>query len=242
MRDFATYILTCQDDTDILINAVKSAIELGPVWLFDTGQGVRYQHHSEDFIPVYGFYRQCKARGWPVQYSDLVHWGEQDVDYSTARTKIGRYLAQFCKWVLMLDSDEMLSNEFVHGLPGLLDGISDDIVTIAPEWLTLWPDDQHFAWNYSGVLSHGRIYRPDSVSWTNRLHEHQSYTGKRIEWDRKIIHFRQLFSQRSQIQNGHGGDAWPRISDDIRPISQLEGVTWPNFTWSNADRPVLQPT
>lgn len=238
----ATYILTCQDDTDILINAVKSAMSLGPVFLFDTGQGARYQHRLDGLESVYAFYRNCKAQGWPVYYTDQVQWLDSAVDYAHARNTAGKWLANTYEWVVMLDSDEMLSKEFVHDLPALLhllDSTDNEVVTIAPEWLTLWPDAEHYAVNYSGSLAHGRVYRPKKITWQGPIHEHQHYDGQRMEWPRKILHFRQLFTKRSQRQNGHGGDAWPRINEAVRPVSELPGVSWLAFNWSLDDQPEL---
>lgn len=237
----ATYILTCQDDTDILSNAVNSALPLGPVWLFDTGRGARYQRYDDSLPTVWDFYKaHNRDHGLDVHYSDITLWMDPaQVDYGKARNQVSQFLAPMYDWIIMLDSDEMLSLELVRDVPELLRQLAllePKVVTVAPEWLTLWPDARHYSVAYSGVLSHGRIYQPGKVSWRGQLHEHQDFEGDRILWKRKILHFRQLFTNRSQRQNGHGGEVWPYINEEVRPVSDLTAVSWGEFEYPMADR------
>jgi len=239
----ACYIIACQDDTDVLGNALRSVGTVADtILLVDTGLGSKYQYPRTTQPTVKEFFLETTAEGrYSVTYTNQVSlYGGEDrelattpgrtvrlkIDYSQALNHIGQLLKDY-DWVLRLDSDEMLSRELVADLPDYLAGLPSNVVTIAPYLLTLWPsmDMTSYARNYSQALTHGRIYRPLKIGWRNPIHEHQDYDGERVVWPRWWLHFRQIFQKRCIRQNGHGGDAWANMSADIRPVSELN-VSW----------------
>jgi len=222
-----TYILTCDDDTDILGNAVDSvALFSDKILLVDTGAPYASQNPRPDAESVRGFYEDA-ATCYPGKMDYVeIPWDEVAGGHAILRNKATAILGEY-DWVCFVDSDEMPSNEFCYEIRGLLENISPEVVTIVPHWLTLWPDEEHYSLKYSQLLSHGRIVRPNKIRWVNAWHEHQNFSGKRHEWSRHILHFRQLFTNRCMRQRGHGGDAWPGINNGIREVSELDASWMP---------------
>jgi hypothetical protein len=235
----AAFIPAFQDDTDVLENAVRSLVGLEglrEILVCDTGPGFYHENFRPEQRSVKDFCGWAQGMGWPVVYdAGLVLKGVQD--FSVLRNYSHEILGDY-PWIIHLDSDEVLTREIQRDLQSLLNGLRPEVVTIAPRWLTLYPDEQTYSVTCSEFLSHGRIYRPKRITWVNPLHEHQNYRGERYEWaDHFIIHCRQLFERRCQRQCGHGAAAWPGFTESLRPLSALGvTVTWPTLVWSEEER------
>ena len=238
MVDLAAYILTNDEDTDILINPVRSLVGVvDSILLCDVGNTVGlYNNRRPDTQTVREFVDYWKRyEGWPLEYTDAT-LREDDLFYDWARNKADELL-QNREWVMFLDSDEMLSNEGRQSIQEVLQTLNErepGVSTIRPKWLTPWPDMLHYSINYSGTLSHGRIYRPKMISWHNKYHEHQDFKGSALNWDVRILHFRQLWQNRCERQRGHRGDAWSGISDAVGLMSELP-VTWGEIVHADED-------
>jgi len=221
-----------QDDTDVLENAVRSLVGLEglrEILVCDTGPGFYHENFRSEQQSVRDFCVWAQAEGWPVIYDA----GLRGVrDFSVLRNYSHEVLGDY-PWIMHLDSDEVLTREIQRDLQPLLKSLSSDVVTIAPRWLTLYPDEQTYAPTCSGFLSHGRIYQPKRVTWVNPLHEHQTYRGVRYEWEGHfIVHCRQLFERRCFRQCNHGAAAWPGFVENLRPLANLGvTVTWPTLVW-----------
>jgi hypothetical protein len=194
----AAFIPTFQDDTDVLVNAVRSlvAIEgLREILVCDTGPGVVRNNPRPNQPTVPQFCKWAQAKGWPVVYSAEFQFSGTP-SYGELCNYYGKILEDY-PWIIYLGSDEMLSAELCANLPDLLKTVRSEVSTIAPKMLSLYPDEQTYsAGVHSTYLCHGRIYRPKKITWTNILHEHQKFNGEQLQWDRYLLHFRQLFERR----------------------------------------------
>jgi hypothetical protein len=228
----AAFIPVMQDDTDVLENAVRSLVGLEglrEILVCDTGPGFYHENFRSEQRPVAEFCAWAQSEGWPVIYDT----GLKGVrDFSVVRNYSHDVLGDY-PWIMHLDSDEVVTLELKRDLQDLLRRATPDVVTIAPRWLTLYPDEQTYATTCSGFLSHGRIYQPKRVTWVNPLHEHQNYRGTRYEWEGHfIVHCRQLFECRCQRQCGHGAAAWPGFVAGLRPLGELgHTVSWLPLVW-----------
>lgn len=141
-------------------------------------------------------------------------------------------------WIVWCDSDEIFSNEFIADVRSFLEGLSPDVSNVCPKWLTLVEDEQHYAPEYSNFLSHARIHHPSIAYFTDTWHEHMHYVGKRVDFDRYIVHTRMLFRRRLFIQRSHAvinEGAWAGVTSYPVPA----GVTW-NLHWPEGE-PVGMP-
>jgi hypothetical protein len=130
-----------------------------------------------------------------------------------------------------------LTDQLVTRLNRELPTLGADVATVAWQWLTLLDDEQHYAAALTGPLAHGRLYRPERVTWQNPIHEHQSYVGRRLDWPEYMLHCRQLFAERCRRQTGFPPSAWPNCVESKRPITELGApVTWSPLTWPEEER------
>jgi hypothetical protein len=230
----AAFIPAFQDDTDVLVNAVRSLVAvpgLREILICDTGPGFYHENFRTDQRTVKEFCAWACAEGWPVSY-DAGHTLAGCQDFSVVRNYANAVLGDY-PWIIHLDSDEVVTCELARDLQALLKSVASDVVTIAPRLLSLFPDEQTYAVLYSNLLTHGRIYRPKFITWENPRHEHQHYRGARYEWaDHCIVHCRPLFERRCQRQCGHGAAAWPSFVENLRPLENLGvPVSWPPLEW-----------
>jgi len=236
----AAFILTFQDDTDVLVNAVRSlaAVEgMREILICDTGPGVVRNNPRPDQPTVRQFCDWAHTKHWPVVYmSDYQFQGAPH--YGAACNYYGKILEDY-PWIIYLGSDEMLTIELCRDLPDLLAATYANVATIAPKQLSLYPNEQTYSAGYfSTFLTHGRIYRPRKIEWELDLHEHQRYQGEHLQWDNHyILHFRQLFEMRCRRQCGHGaeGGGWSNFKADLRPVAEL-GVSWLPIEWPQEER------
>jgi hypothetical protein len=136
-------------------------------------------------------------------------------------------------WIAWCDSDEVFSNEFIRDVRSFLEGLSLDITNVCPKWFTLIQDEQHYTPSHSSWLSHARLHHPGICQWSNSWHESMSYIGKRVNFDRHVIHTRMLFRRRLLIQRGHSvvnEGAWAGVTAEPIP----DGVTW-NLHWPEGE-------
>ena len=73
--NLAAYILTCDDDTDVLVNAVRSLVGVAnPILLCDMGdRTTRHHGRRQGMTSVTDFYRFGKKNmGWPLEYTNVV--------------------------------------------------------------------------------------------------------------------------------------------------------------------------
>jgi hypothetical protein len=237
----AGYIISSMDDLDILPNAVESLLgipSLSTLLIIDPG--VFWTQHPLD--PGYTVKEYVEATNHRIGKSLLqyasVPWDETAGGFSLLRNTAHKMLAKY-DWVLFLDSDEIMTREAATYLTPLLHSQPESVSTIAPKWLTLWPDQTHYSPFHSTFLSHGRIVRPKQTSWVNAWHEHQNYTGCRVTWNRYIVHLRQLCGNRCLRQKGHDGSAWSHINDNISEVSEL-AVHFSIIAWPKGDESQVQ--
>ena len=235
----AAFIPAFQDDTDVLVNAVRSLVGLEglrEILVCDTGPGFYHENFRPEQQSVRDFCIWAQGMGWPVVY-DPGYTIRDRHDFSALRNYSHEVLGNY-PWIIHLDSDEVLTGEIQRDLQPLLRSLRPEVATVAPRWLTLYPDEQTYAASCSNFLSHGRIYQPKRITWVNPLHEHQNYRGERYEWaDHFIVHCRQLFERRCQRQCGHGAAAWSGFIESLRPLSALgTTATWPDLSWPEEER------
>lgn len=171
----AAYMVLFRDDTDIAVNAIASVAQfVDEVLVIDTGEAELCHHPNPNAMAVSEFCESMCDVGYPVVYTSI-NWGIGG-NYSLVRNRAGQMLSSH-DWIYMIDADEMVTNELAEAIAAQAPTLPLEVVTVAPSWLTLYPDESHYSAYYSHVLSHGRLYRPDRVTWVNSWHEHQNYQG-----------------------------------------------------------------
>jgi hypothetical protein len=230
----AAYIIASHDDTDVCVNAVRSAARFcEEILLVDTGKAALTAGNDKLQLPtVREFQSMMCDEGLPVTYTS-VDWSLES-SLSVARNLAGELLSGY-DWIWAVDSDEFATDQLVQRLTDLPHELGPDVVTVAPNNLALYPDERHYSKSLTGPLTHGRLYRPRVITWSNRWHEHQNYNGRKIEIPFYQVHCRQLFTNRCMRQRGHYAEAWKGIADDVREVGEL-GVTWPSFVYPEEDR------
>lgn len=233
----AVYVICSDDDTPVLGNALRSTwgLEMEPdIYVFHTGPS-HLSRNSLEWTPyIYDVVNNnvlCLARASVIHspFAGQIH-------FSDKLNEIGGKLSETHEWVLRIDSDEMLTNQLVAVINETFKNPNTmrDISQYSWNWLSLYPDEEHYGASLSGMLAHGRLYRPDRASWHNQYHEHMTVSGgRRTDWvDLYMLHFRQLFAKRCLRQTGFPPSAWSGFVESVKPLSELgRRVTWDRIEW-----------
>jgi len=252
MRIFG-YCITFVDDVDVLPNCLSSLarIPVDKIVVVDGGLDHAMMHHQRNFKPIQEWILsrdECETIGCNGMISEYRWGGVPLVILENTMVSPGgqrNYALNWIDsqsdrpdWVVALDADEVESSEAESGMRDYLESLSEDTTNVVQPLLNLLQDEEHYAMGpHSSWLSHSRLHRTGSVSYSNQWHEHQNYVGNRARWDARIIHTRMLFRRRLWIQrNAHTiRSAWKDV--EIGPIP--DGIDWYPFEWPAGERVIL---
>lgn len=250
------YIISNPDEVPVLPDALSSLSRVTDrIFVVDGGLGGgTLNHHPTNTQPLSEWFPlRHEFIGW-IQASDFVCTGRWNSTLLTLYNNEFKdpahqrnwtqdrmeSLSDQPDWYLWIDSDEILSWQFINGMRDCLKSMSVGVTNITVKWLTLVQDEQHCVEHMSNWLAHARLYRPHAVRWQGDWHEHQNFVGARELWDVRIIHTRALFTERLRVQRGHdsiiGGHTplWANARMTDIPI----GVTWPTLHWPEGEHVV----
>jgi hypothetical protein len=168
-------------------------------------------------------------------------WENQFIDPGSQRNWTLDKMSQepdSCDWIMWLDSDEICTNEFIGDVRIFLKDLPSDVSNVCPKWFTLIEDQQHYTPSLSSYLSHSRLHHPGTVRWSSSWHENQTFIGRRVNFDRYIVHSRLVLRKRLLVQRGHkviNEGAWANVS----AVPVPDNVTW-KMTWPD-DEPIGVP-
>ena len=244
-----SYIMSFPDDQDVLLDAIHSLETFSDrIYIVDGGFEGALSHHPRYRLPLASFLGDKIP--WSLQHPEINGYYIYDgvcpiwlyenpfYDPGTQRnwlTKKMESLPDQPDWYVWIDADEVCSNQMENGIRDYLRSLSPDDTNVVMKWLNLCQDEQHMAGgNHSSWLAHGRAYRPGTVYYQSGWHEHQYYTGRRVQYDVRVIHTRALYRNRLLVQRGH-----PRVSGKDNPlwgdVQYIEpipsGVSWSPLHW-----------
>ncbi|MCD6450003.1 MAG: glycosyltransferase family 2 protein, partial [Thermotogaceae bacterium] len=128
------------------------------------------------------------------EYTDKVYFHEWKNDFSEARN----YSLEFptCEWVLILDADEELSEEFRENIRDFLDTLPEDINTIYAPTVNFLD----FSRTKKEVASIPRIFRNGTVYYKNIVHNKPIFTPKikTIPW--VIYHYGYIWTRKLRMK------------------------------------------
>lgn len=231
MKQLAVFTMCSTDDTPVLGNLLQSlyGMDLDAVIVYATGPS-HLTRVPLAFPPSLAAVIEPHLAHLPLVVVDKPL--PSPLNISAYLNEVGADLAEQYEWVMRPDTDEVLTDQLVARLNADLPYLTREVVTVAWRWLTLLDDEQHYSAGLSGMLAHGRLYRPKFVNWNNPVHEHQQYAGQRVEYPEYMLHCRQLFAQRCQRQTGFPPAAWSGCVETKRPLAMLGMVaTWPTLVW-----------
>lgn len=235
MKRLAVFTMCSTDDTPVLGNLLQSlfGLKLDAVIVYLTGPSHLTRTPLEFPPNIYDVVMPHRAH-LPITIVDKPM--PAPLNISAYLNEVDVELEEYA-WVMRPDTDEVLTDQLVDRINADLPYLTSAVATVAWRWLTLLDDEQHYSAGLSGMLAHGRLYRPGRVTWNNPVHEHQVYTGQRIEYPEYMLHCRQLFTQRCRRQSGFPPSAWSNCVETKRPLADLGvTVTWPTLAWPEEEK------
>lgn len=235
MKRLAVFTMCSTDDTPVLGNLLRSLykLQMDAVFVYSTGPSHLARVPLESPPSIYDVVMDHKA------YLPLTVINKPlpaPLDISAYLNEVDAALAPEYQWVMRPDTDEVLTDQLINRVNDDLPYLASTVATVTWRWLTLLDDEQHYSASLSGTLTHGRLYRPGLVKWSNPIHEHQTYAGQRLEYPEYMLHCRQLFARRCQRQTGFPPSAWPNCVETKNPLANLGvTVTWPALMWPNEE-------
>ncbi len=122
------------------------------------------------------------------QYTDKIYFHQWEGDFSKARNYSLKYAT--CKWVMILDADEEVSEEFRKNVREFLERLPEDVNTvIAPSINYLGIEVKNV-----GIFSLPRIFRNGTVYYKYKVHNQPVYKEKTVYFDREIYHYGYMWS------------------------------------------------
>ncbi len=234
-----SYTFCFPDEIDILENCLNSLSRFtDEMLLIDGGVSHAFVHHLRYTAPVIDWLnkrREVSKNGNDLTWNGvpLLFMEHEYVDPGSQRNFALDILNSRCDkddWIAALDSDEVESIEAETQMRSYLSNLPDSITNLTQPLLSLISDEQHCAaGHHSTWLAHSRLHRPAAVHYNLGYHEHQTYTGIRVQWDARIIHTRMLYRRRIWLQRGAATlrSAW----DDLQMVDVPAGITWHPLTW-----------
>jgi hypothetical protein len=249
-----SYIMSFPDDRDVILDAIRSLQTFSDkIFIVDGGFTGALSHHPRFTGPLREFFDDTFHTAYQSLKSDgalydavcpIILYEHPFYDPGSQRnwltTKM-ESLPDQPDWYVWIDADEVCSIQMENSIRPFLTNLHPEQANVVPKWLNLCQDEQHMAGgNHSSWLAHGRAYRPGTVYWQAGWHEHQYYTGERVQWDVRVVHSRALFRRRLWVQRGHpkvGGRDNPLWGDVeyLEPVPA--GVSWV-LHWPDGEFPI----
>jgi len=128
------------------------------------------------------------------EYTDKLYFHEWKNDFSEARNNSLRYVTG--EWVLILDADEEVSQEFRNGIRDFLLSLSRDVNTI------YLPTISYMDWDFkkTETASIPRIFRNGTVHYENIVHNQAIYKPKVINANFVIYHYGYIWTRKLKKQ------------------------------------------
>jgi len=124
------------------------------------------------------------------EYTDKVFFHPWKNDFSEARN----YSLKFptCEWVLILDADEEVSQQFQEAIRNFLENLPRDVNTV------YLPTVNYLDWNFKQVetASTARIFRNGTVYYKNIVHNQPVYKPKVVQAPYIIYHYGYIWTRR----------------------------------------------
>lgn len=223
-------ILTCcitfPEEWDILPNMILQAKKLGDVWLFDGGRiNAHFLAHNVS-INVSEYVIRDMAERFDCMYS-FMPWPGQP---GTQRNRALELVDGGYDWIVQMDSDELWSDQAAEQLHQYLGDLKPVVSNVAVKMLHLVEDERHYWHKNFTHLVHGRIFRPGTVKYSESWHEHQTFSGQRVQSDLVMLHTKHLFVDRLIRFYGRGLDMWPDMDCTPLPPDRF-GLTWPELKY-----------
>ena len=124
------------------------------------------------------------------EYTDRVYFHEWQNDFSEARN----YSLKFpkCEWVMILDADEEVSDEFCRNIRDFLKNLPDDVNTV------FVPTISYLDWDFKRkeFASTARIFRNGTVYYKNIVHNMPVYKPKVVSVPWPIYHYGYIWTRK----------------------------------------------
>jgi len=258
-----SYVMSFLDDQDVLADAISSLAHFSDhIFVVDGGMENALCHNPRFRDPIFRWINQREESGlitslldkseshWSWSGIPLTLWEHAYLDPGNQRGWItGKMesLPDQPDWVCWIDSDEVCSWEMIKHVRPYLRSLPLTTKNVVLKWLNMVQDEQHcVGGQHSTWLSHGRLYRPKTISWSGGYHENQVYESDRSQFDVRILHTRALYRRRLLVQRGHpvikGRSRIlpnaPQFWDDAFMEEIPQGVTWPTLHWPEGEIPL----
>ncbi|MDK2786490.1 MAG: hypothetical protein PWQ80_1169 [Thermotoga sp.] len=124
------------------------------------------------------------------EYTDRLYFHEWKNDFSEARNFSLKFPT--CEWVLILDADEEVSEEFRKNIRDFLKNLPDDVNTI------YLPTVSYLDWDFkkTEVASTPRIFRNGTVYYKNIVHNQAVYKPKVVHAPFKVYHYGYIWTRK----------------------------------------------
>ncbi|MEJ5228725.1 MAG: glycosyltransferase family 2 protein [Pseudothermotoga sp.] len=128
------------------------------------------------------------------EYTDKLYFHEWKNDFSEARNNSLRYVTG--EWVLILDADEEVSQEFRNGIRDFLLSLPRDVNTI------YLPTISYMDWDFkkTETASTPRIFKNGTVHYENIVHNQAIYKPKVINANFVIYHYGYIWTRKLKKQ------------------------------------------
>ncbi len=128
------------------------------------------------------------------KYTDKVYFHPWKNDFSEARNNSLKYPT--CEWVLILDADEEVSDEFKVNIRKFLEKLPRDVNTI------YLPTISYLDWDLkkTEVTSTPRIFRNGTVYYQNIVHNQPVYKAKVAHANFSILHYGYIWTRKLKKQ------------------------------------------
>jgi len=255
-----SYVMSFWDDQDVLADALNSLVHFSDhLFVIDGGMTNALCHNPRFHSPIIEWVGHCDevdadsieylSDGYSMKWAGipLTLWEHEYLDPGNQRGWItGKMesLPDQPDWVCWIDSDEVCSLEMIRHAHSYLRALPPSTKNVIVQWLNIVQDEQHcVGGTHSTWLSHGRLYRPRTISWSGGYHEHQVYEQDRAAWDVRVIHTRAFYRKRLLVQRGHPvirGKSKvlpnaPQFWDDANLEEIPSGVTWPKLNYPEGE-------
>lgn len=124
------------------------------------------------------------------QYTSRVYFYEWKNDFSEARNYSLKF--PYCEWVLILDADEELSEDFRKNIRDFLLSLPEDVNTIYV------PTVNFLDWNFASkeIAATPRIFRNGTVYYKNPVHNQAVYKPKVERFPCSILHYGYIWTRK----------------------------------------------
>ncbi|MCD6551926.1 glycosyltransferase family 2 protein [Thermotoga sp.] len=128
------------------------------------------------------------------EYTDKLYFHEWKDDFSEARNFSLKFPT--CEWVLILDADEEVSEDFRKNIRKFLENLPDDVNTI------YLPTVSYLDWNFkrTEVASTPRIFRNGTVFYKNIIHNQPVYKPRIVHAPFVIYHYGYIWTRKLKKQ------------------------------------------